>query len=98
MRGINLVNKRGPASFRPLARSFLLKTACSALIPPGKTPLLHALASSDGLTVHNTENIQLLLQRGTDWENFTYLLLGAEGPKNVVVTCMIYLFFFINFI
>lgn len=32
----------------------------------GKTPLLHALASSDGLTVHNTENIELLLQRGAD--------------------------------
>lgn len=32
----------------------------------GKTPLLHALASSDGLTVHNTENIKLLLQRGAD--------------------------------
>lgn len=32
----------------------------------GKTPLLHALASSDGLTVHNTDNIQLLLQRGAD--------------------------------
>ncbi|CAG5920997.1 unnamed protein product [Menidia menidia] len=32
----------------------------------GKTPLLHALASSDGLTVHNTGNIQLLLERGAD--------------------------------
>lgn len=32
----------------------------------GKTPLLHALASSDGITVHNTENIQLLLERGAD--------------------------------
>uniref|UniRef100_A0A087YII3 Ankyrin repeat and SOCS box containing 6 n=1 Tax=Poecilia formosa TaxID=48698 RepID=A0A087YII3_POEFO len=32
----------------------------------GKTPLLHALASSDGLTVHNTENIRLLLERGAD--------------------------------
>ncbi|KAM6954458.1 ankyrin repeat and SOCS box protein 6 [Aplochiton taeniatus] len=32
----------------------------------GKTPLLHALASSDGITVHNTENIQLLLQRGAE--------------------------------
>ncbi|XP_058493268.1 ankyrin repeat and SOCS box protein 6 [Solea solea] len=32
----------------------------------GKTPLLHALACSDGLIVHNTENIQLLLQRGAD--------------------------------
>nr|ACO13531.1 Ankyrin repeat and SOCS box protein 6 [Esox lucius] len=31
----------------------------------GKSPLLHALASSDGLTVHNIENIRLLLQRGT---------------------------------
>ena len=30
----------------------------------GKTALLHALASSDGLTVDNTENIQLLLKRG----------------------------------
>ncbi|XP_014842289.1 PREDICTED: ankyrin repeat and SOCS box protein 6-like [Poecilia mexicana] len=32
----------------------------------GKTPLLHALASSDGLTVHNTENIRLLLERGAN--------------------------------
>ncbi|KAK6306474.1 hypothetical protein J4Q44_G00233990 [Coregonus suidteri] len=32
----------------------------------GKTPLLHALASSDGLTVHNIENIRLLPQRGSD--------------------------------
>ncbi|XP_038560371.1 ankyrin repeat and SOCS box protein 6 [Micropterus salmoides] len=32
----------------------------------GKTPLLHALASSDGLTVHNVENIQLLLEKGAD--------------------------------
>ncbi|XP_054630664.1 ankyrin repeat and SOCS box protein 6 [Dunckerocampus dactyliophorus] len=32
----------------------------------GKTPLLHALASSDGLTVNNTENIQHLLERGAD--------------------------------
>ncbi|CAB1456754.1 unnamed protein product [Pleuronectes platessa] len=32
----------------------------------GKTPLLHAMASSDGLTVNNTESIQLLLERGAD--------------------------------
>ncbi|CAN9513480.1 unnamed protein product [Ophioblennius macclurei] len=32
----------------------------------GKTPLLHALASSDGVTVHNTESIRLLLERGAD--------------------------------
>ncbi|MEQ2176698.1 Ankyrin repeat and SOCS box protein 6, partial [Goodea atripinnis] len=31
----------------------------------GKTPLLHALARNNGLIVHNTENIQLLLKRGT---------------------------------
>ncbi|XP_077570586.1 ankyrin repeat and SOCS box protein 6 [Stigmatopora nigra] len=37
--------------------------ACDKL---GKSPLLHALQSSDGLTVNNTENIQLLLQRGAD--------------------------------
>ncbi|XP_023696501.2 ankyrin repeat and SOCS box protein 6 [Paramormyrops kingsleyae] len=32
----------------------------------GKTALLHALASSDGLTVRNTDNIQLLLEKGAD--------------------------------
>ncbi|XP_057212079.1 ankyrin repeat and SOCS box protein 6 isoform X1 [Triplophysa rosa] len=32
----------------------------------GKTALLHALAISDGLTVNNTDNIQLLLERGAD--------------------------------
>ncbi|KAM3868372.1 ankyrin repeat and SOCS box protein 6 [Diretmus argenteus] len=32
----------------------------------GKTPLLHALAYGDGLTVDNTENMRLLLQRGAD--------------------------------
>ncbi|XP_062307854.1 ankyrin repeat and SOCS box protein 6 isoform X1 [Osmerus eperlanus] len=32
----------------------------------GKTALLHALASSDGLTVRNADNIQLLLQKGAD--------------------------------
>nr|XP_040052319.1 ankyrin repeat and SOCS box protein 6 [Gasterosteus aculeatus aculeatus]XP_040052320.1 ankyrin repeat and SOCS box protein 6 [Gasterosteus aculeatus aculeatus] len=38
----------------------------NAMDKHGKTPLLHAFASSDGLTVHNTENIRLLLQRGAD--------------------------------
>lgn len=52
--------------FHSLIHSFILKTDCFCLASKGKTPLLHALASSDGLTVHNTENIQLLLQRGTD--------------------------------
>ncbi|TNN86556.1 Ankyrin repeat and SOCS box protein 6 [Liparis tanakae] len=38
----------------------------NAMDKHGKSSLLHALASSDGLTVHNTENIKLLLQRGAD--------------------------------
>ncbi|MGH0185190.1 UNVERIFIED_CONTAM: hypothetical protein FKN15_017411 [Acipenser sinensis] len=37
----------------------------------GKTALLHALASSDGVTVHNTDNIQLLLGGGADVEAVT---------------------------
>lgn len=32
----------------------------------GKTALLHALASSDGVQIHNIENIKLLLERGAD--------------------------------
>ncbi|XP_007441150.1 ankyrin repeat and SOCS box protein 6 isoform X2 [Python bivittatus] len=32
----------------------------------GKTALLHALASSDGVQIHNTENIRLLLEGGAD--------------------------------
>uniref|UniRef100_A0A3P9JHP1 Ankyrin repeat and SOCS box containing 6 n=1 Tax=Oryzias latipes TaxID=8090 RepID=A0A3P9JHP1_ORYLA len=43
-----------------------LGAAVNARDKQGKTPLLHALASSDGLTVHNIENIQLLLERGAD--------------------------------
>ncbi|XP_061459935.1 ankyrin repeat and SOCS box protein 6 isoform X2 [Rhineura floridana] len=32
----------------------------------GKTALLHALASSDGVQIHNTENIRLLLEGGAN--------------------------------
>lgn len=32
----------------------------------GKTALLHALASSDGVQIHNTESIRLLLEGGAD--------------------------------
>ncbi|XP_060613490.2 ankyrin repeat and SOCS box protein 6 [Anolis sagrei] len=32
----------------------------------GKTALLHALANSDGVQIHNTENIRLLLEGGAD--------------------------------
>lgn len=48
----------------------------------GKTPLLHALASSDGLTVNNTENIQLLLQRGADVNAAT---VDGETVESAVV-------------
>ncbi|XP_072289729.1 ankyrin repeat and SOCS box protein 6 [Eucyclogobius newberryi] len=48
----------------------------------GKTPLLHALASSDGLTVHNTENIKLLLQRGADVKACT---VDGESVESAVV-------------
>ncbi|XP_041644463.1 ankyrin repeat and SOCS box protein 6 [Cheilinus undulatus] len=47
-----------------------------------KTPLLHALASSDGLTVHNTENIQLLLERGADVNATT---VDGETVKSLLV-------------
>lgn len=63
----------------------------------GKTPLLHALASSDGLTVHNTENIQLLLQRGPDCEHSAYrssdcLEKGSAG----IFKCHTKIFLLIN--
>ncbi|RXM31584.1 Protein kinase C and casein kinase substrate in neurons protein 1 [Acipenser ruthenus] len=41
------------------------------LFPANYTALLHALASSDGVTVHNTDNIQLLLGGGADVEAVT---------------------------
>ncbi|XP_020791173.1 ankyrin repeat and SOCS box protein 6 [Boleophthalmus pectinirostris] len=48
----------------------------------GKTPLLHALASSDGLTVNNTENIKHLLQRGADVKACT---VDGESVESAVV-------------
>nr|XP_055024902.1 ankyrin repeat and SOCS box protein 6 [Misgurnus anguillicaudatus] len=45
----------------------------------GKTALLHALASSDGLTVKNTDNIQLLLERGADVNATTH---DGETPMS----------------
>lgn len=48
----------------------------------GKTPLLHALASSDGITVHNTENIKLLLQRGADVKACT---VDGESVESALV-------------
>ncbi|XP_073397124.1 ankyrin repeat and SOCS box protein 6 [Dendrobates tinctorius] len=37
----------------------------------GKTALLHALASSDGVQIHNTENVRLLLEGGADVKAMT---------------------------
>ncbi|XP_049341633.1 ankyrin repeat and SOCS box protein 6 isoform X3 [Astyanax mexicanus] len=48
----------------------------------GKTALLHAFASSDGLTVNNTCNIQLLLERGADVNSVT---LDGETPLSSLV-------------
>ncbi|KAJ7994160.1 hypothetical protein DPEC_G00263030 [Dallia pectoralis] len=48
----------------------------------GKSPLLHALASSDGLTVHNIENIRLLLQTGADVHAAT---IDGETPVSSLV-------------
>ncbi|XP_016323755.1 ankyrin repeat and SOCS box protein 6-like [Sinocyclocheilus anshuiensis] len=45
----------------------------------GKTALLHALASSDGLTVNNLDNIQLLLERGADVNTTTH---DGETPMS----------------
>lgn len=36
------------------------------VISSGKSPLLHALASADGLTVLNTDSIEVLLKRGAE--------------------------------
>lgn len=61
---------------------FILKHDCCGLVFKGKTSLLHAMESSDGLTVHNTENMQLLLETGTDCE--TQYVAFTYGPSNSV--------------
>ncbi|KPP76880.1 hypothetical protein Z043_103743 [Scleropages formosus] len=48
----------------------------------GKTALLHALASSDGLTVRNTDNIRLLLEKGADVRAATQ---EGETPVSTLV-------------
>ncbi|XP_029468933.1 ankyrin repeat and SOCS box protein 6 [Rhinatrema bivittatum] len=50
----------------------------------GKTSLLHALASSDGVQIHNTDNIRLLLEGGADVKVTT-----KDG--DTVFTCIIFL-------
>ncbi|XP_017574599.1 ankyrin repeat and SOCS box protein 6 isoform X3 [Pygocentrus nattereri] len=48
----------------------------------GKTALLHAFASSDGLTVNNACNIQLLLDRGADVNATTH---DGETPMSSLI-------------
>ncbi|XP_012313408.2 ankyrin repeat and SOCS box protein 6 isoform X1 [Aotus nancymaae] len=50
----------------------------------GKTALLHALASSDGVQIHNTENIRLLLEGGAD-------VKATTKDGDTVFTCIIFL-------
>ncbi|XP_042537133.1 ankyrin repeat and SOCS box protein 6 [Dipodomys spectabilis] len=50
----------------------------------GKTALLHALASSDGVQVHNTDNIRLLLEGGAD-------VKATTKDGDTVFTCIIFL-------
>ncbi|KAM8933924.1 ankyrin repeat and SOCS box protein 6 [Pelodytes ibericus] len=50
----------------------------------GKTALLHALASSDGVQIHNTENIRLLLEGGADVKVTT-------KDYDTVFSCIIFL-------
>ncbi|XP_063000805.1 ankyrin repeat and SOCS box protein 6 isoform X2 [Elgaria multicarinata webbii] len=49
-----------------LRRLLALGADINAADKHGKTALLHALASSDGVQIHNTENIRLLLEGGAD--------------------------------
>uniref|UniRef100_UPI00398E6BA6 ankyrin repeat and SOCS box protein 6 n=1 Tax=Pristiophorus japonicus TaxID=55135 RepID=UPI00398E6BA6 len=49
-----------------LRRLLDLGADINGLDKTGKSALLHALASSDGVQVHNTDNIKLLLERGAD--------------------------------
>ncbi|KAM5146278.1 ankyrin repeat and SOCS box protein 6 isoform 1-T3 [Mantella aurantiaca] len=49
-----------------LQRLLDLSADVNAADKNGKTALLHALASSDGVQIHNTENIRLLLEGGAD--------------------------------
>ncbi|XP_029856710.1 ankyrin repeat and SOCS box protein 6 isoform X2 [Aquila chrysaetos chrysaetos] len=49
-----------------LQRLLQLGADVNAADKNGKTALLHALASSDGVQIHNTESIHLLLEGGAD--------------------------------
>ncbi|XP_070614737.1 ankyrin repeat and SOCS box protein 6 [Erythrolamprus reginae] len=70
----------------------------------GKTALLHALASSDGVQIHNIENIRLLLEGGADVKattkdgdtvfTFIIFLLGETVGSDAEEAKMIHRFCF----
>ncbi|NWZ30706.1 ASB6 protein, partial [Asarcornis scutulata] len=55
-----------PERLSCLQRLLQLGADVNAADKNGKTALLHALASSDGVQIHNTESIRLLLEGGAD--------------------------------
>lgn len=67
-----------------LQRLLQLGADVNAADKHGKTALLHALASSDGVQIHNTENIRLLLEGGAD-------VKATTKDGDTVFTCIIFL-------
>lgn len=59
--------------------------ASPSLYLVGKTALLHALASSDGVQIHNTDNIRLLLEGGEGPRLPTLQLLLHPHPTPTIV-------------
>ncbi|KAL2091803.1 hypothetical protein ACEWY4_011601 [Coilia grayii] len=55
----------------------------------GKTALLHALASSDGLTVDNSENIRLLLAAGASVQAYTSGDAVGDTVMSLVVSLVL---------
>ncbi|KAM4696586.1 ankyrin repeat and SOCS box protein 6 [Rhinophrynus dorsalis] len=67
-----------------LQRLLVLGADINAADKNGKTALLHALASSDGVQIHNTENIRLLLEGGAD-------VKATTKDYDTVFSCIIFL-------
>ncbi|TFK08368.1 protein FAM208B [Platysternon megacephalum] len=67
-----------------LQRLLELGAEVNAADKNGKTALLHALASSDGVQIHNAENIRLLLEGGAD-------VKATTKDGDTVFTCIIFL-------
>ncbi|XP_069465327.1 ankyrin repeat and SOCS box protein 6 [Ambystoma mexicanum] len=67
-----------------LQRLLALGADVNAADKNGKTALLHALASSDGVQIHNTENIRHLLEGGAD-------VKATTKDGDTVFTCIIFL-------